>query len=104
MLELGPTEQNIAKQAARSGMEIPDRIQKAPVLGLGLSFYLQAFFDLDADRNVGMSLGRIPWSVVLQYAAFYRLTEEQTDCLTYIIREMDTAYTKYREEQNGGHE
>lgn len=94
MLELGPTEQSIAKQSVRSGQPIPDRIANAPALRLGLLFYLQAFFDLDAERSQGMGLGRIPWSSVIQYAAHYELDEEQTDSLLDFIRIMDVAHLK----------
>lgn len=94
MLELGNIEQNIAKQAIRAGQPIPERIENAPSLRLGLLFYLQAFFDLDAERSQGMNLGRIPWSAVQTYAVYYELDEDQTDCLHHFIRVMDTAHLK----------
>jgi hypothetical protein len=100
MLELGPSEQGIAKQAVRSGQPVPERIANAPQLRFGLQFYLQAFFDLDSDRQVGMSLGRIPWSVVTKYAEVYRLTEEDTERLHYFIRAMDIAYLKWQQEKD----
>lgn len=93
-MELGPSEQNIAKQAMRSGQPIPDRIANAPKLRLGLIFYLQAFFDLDAERSHGWGLGRIPWSSLVQYASFYDLDEEQTDSLVYFVKALDAAHLK----------
>lgn len=99
MLELGSSEQNIIKQAVRSGQPIPDRIANAPEVSLGLLFYLQAFFDLDAERSQGFGFGRIPWSATLQYASYYELDDETTDNLFRYIRLMDTAYLNYREEQ-----
>lgn len=94
VLELGSTERDIAKQALRSGMQIPDRIKNAPVLRFGLQFYLQAFFDLDSERSQGFGLGRIPWLAIKSYAVFYELDEEQSDCLIYFIRAMDSAHLK----------
>jgi hypothetical protein len=44
LLELGPHEQAIAKQAMRAGQPLPDRIANAPELEVGLQLYLQAFF------------------------------------------------------------
>jgi hypothetical protein len=78
----------------RSGQPLPARIANAPQLRLGLSFYLNAFFDLDAERSMGMGIGRIPWSAILQYATYYELDEEQTDRLFYFIRAIDTAHIK----------
>lgn len=93
-LELGSTEQSIAKQSIRSGQPVPDRILNAPILRFGLEFYLQAFFDLDSERSQGMGLGRIPWLAIKAYAAHYDLDDEQSDALIYFIRAMDIAHLK----------
>lgn len=100
MLDLGSSEQDIVKQAIRSGQQVPDRIANAPELNLGLLFYLQAFFDLDAERSQGFSRGRIPWSRIAEYAKYYELDNDQTDCLLCFIRAMDTAHLKRLEEEN----
>lgn len=94
MLELGPIEQNIAKQAARAGQPLPDRIANAPELKFGLGFYLQAFFDLDAERSQGWGTGRIPWVAVVAYGTYYECDEEQLECLLHFIRAMDSAHLK----------
>lgn len=96
---MGATGQNIAKQAVRSGEAIPDRILNAPKLRLGLSLYLSAFFDLDSQRPQGFGLGRIPWLAIREYAAFYELDEEQTDCLLFFIQAMDVAHLKRLEKK-----
>lgn len=87
-------EKDIAKQAIRSGQPLPERIANAPSLRFGLNFYLQAFFDLDSERSQGLGLGRIPWLAIQEYARFYECDEEQTDCLIYFIRAMDSAHLK----------
>lgn len=94
MLELGSTERNIAKQALRSGQPIPDRILNAPVLEPSLMFYIQAFFDLDSERQQGLGLGRIPWLAMRQYAVHFELDDDQFDAMVYNIRAMDTAHLK----------
>lgn len=94
MLDLGSSEQHIAKQALRSGEAIPDRILNAPVLEQGLAFYLNAFFDLDAERSQGMSLGHIPWIATLTYGTYYGLDTEELDDLFFLIRELDNAHLK----------
>lgn len=91
-MDLGAIEQSIAKQAIRAGQPIPERIAQAPKLRFGLLFYLQAFFDLDAERSQGMGIGRIPWSAILSYANYYCLNDESTDDLVYLLRSMDVAH------------
>lgn len=85
----------------RSGDPIPDRILNAPQIRFGLMLYLEAFFDLDSERVPGMALGRIPWIAIQRYAEHYELDEEQTECLFYFIRAMDTAHLKRAEQKNG---
>lgn len=101
MLELGPSEQNIAKQAARSGQPLPERIANAPSLKLGLEFYLQAFFDLDSERVQGLGPGRIPWSAMTRYAEHHGLMEDETEMLRYFLQYIDTAYLNHKAEKNG---
>ena len=92
MLEMGEIEQNLAKQAARAKAPLPDRIANAPVLHQGLELYLDAFFDLDSDRQVGQALLPIPWSSVIRFAEVYELDNEQRDDLLFFIRCMDNAH------------
>lgn len=91
---MGAYEQGIIRQALRSGQPIPDRILNAPSLRLGLGMYLEAFFDLDGERHIGLGMGRIPYSAVLSYAYFNELDGDQTECLLYFIKTMDTAHLK----------
>lgn len=88
-------ERDMVKQAQRTGQPIPDRIVNAPELRLGLSFYFDAFFELDSERSQGYgSVGRIPWSSIQQYADRCDLNEDLTECLFYFIRAMDNANLK----------
>lgn len=94
LLELGPIEQNIAKQAMRSGQPIPDRIANAPELEVGLQLYIQAFFDLDSERSHGMAPTPIPWTSIAQYARAFEFDEEQTEDLFFHVRRLDAEHLK----------
>lgn len=94
MLDMGPIEQNIAKQAYRAGNPLPDRIKNAPVLRLGLGLYLGMFFDLDAERSHAMGLTAIPWTAIKEYAEFYSFDVDQCEDAFLIIRRMDDAHLR----------
>jgi hypothetical protein len=99
MLDFGPVEQNIALQAYRANEPLPDRIANAPELQEGLALYLQAFFDLDSERSSGLSLGRIGWLSIRQYALTQKFDEVQTQDLHYFISNMDVAYLERAKEK-----
>jgi hypothetical protein len=92
ILDMSLIEQNIAKQAVQSGAPIPERIANAPELINGLQIYLQAFFDLDSERNHGFSLSAIPWQSIKEYAETYEFDAEQKEDLLFFIRRMDQAH------------
>jgi len=81
-------ESAVIKQIARFGGALPDRVTDKPKPGVGLDFYLIAFFDLDTERDL-TNLQPIPWSAIVAYANLY---EANVDDLTYFIRKMDNAY------------
>jgi hypothetical protein len=91
LLEMGPIEQTLIRQAIQAGQPIPDRIENAPELELGLNLYLIAFFDLDSERSHSFGYTRIPWSSIQDYAAANEFDGYQTECLNYFIRKMDSA-------------
>ncbi len=94
MLDLGPSEQSIAKQAVRMNQPLPDRIANAPELEIGLGLYLQGFFDLDSERNHSMGVMAIPWTSINEYARAFEFDEEQTEDLFYFIKRMDSEHLK----------
>ena len=69
-------------------------IKNKPVLLPGLELYLQAFLDLNSERNHNFGLMRIPWSSIKNYADHYNFNEEQTENLFYFINRMDNANLK----------
>jgi hypothetical protein len=70
---MGAIEQNIVKQALRTGQPIPDSIRDAPELREELFLFMQAFFALNTERHSGMGLGPM-------------------EDLHFYIRRMDIAY------------
>lgn len=92
MLEMGPHEQTLARQSMQMGQPLPDRIANAPELRFGLQLYLQAFLNLDSERNEGP----IPWSAIRDYAQAFELDEEQTDDLFYFVRRLDSEQMRIR--------
>lgn len=97
---MGPMEQDIIKQAVRTGQPIPDRIANAPNLTLGLELYFQAFFDLDSERGIGFgAVSRIPFSSIVEYCRAYDFSMDEMEDLIRIIRDMDLAYIHYFSEK-----
>jgi hypothetical protein len=94
LLDMGPHEETIAKQALRMGNPIPDKIANAPELEIGLHLYLQAFLDLDSERSHTNGLTAIPWSSVARYAEAFGFDDEQTEDLHYLVRKLDSEHLK----------
>lgn len=102
MLEQGPVEQRILRDAMRFGMPIPTKIKNAPILYMGLEIFLTGFMDLDSDRQSGWSVGRIPRGVVVDYCISLGLDEDQTEDMQHHIRELDVAYLNYHKNKDKG--
>lgn len=89
---MGQIERRIVEESYRRRSKLPDRIQNAPQLRLGLELYYIAFIDLSTCRTTGFGAGPIPWSVVQDYADTFDFDEDQTEALHYFVRKMDAAY------------
>ena len=70
------------------------------------SFYLRAFSELSTCRQVGFDAGPIPWRDVVAYADRAGLDDDNERSFVAILRELDEAYLKHRDEssraQRGG--
>ena len=74
-------------------------LDKRPELLPGLDFYLRAYHELGYDRQIGMSLGPIPWSSLDRYAAKYGIVDiDDFDVLQSHIRAMENAVYQYDKE------
>ncbi len=56
---------------------------------------MKSFNDLGTERNIGMSLGPIPWSKIVMYADEYGLDPDVKESFVDIIRTMDVAFMDY---------
>lgn len=63
------------------------------------NFYLKSFHDLSTERSIGMGLGPIPWSKIVEYADWYGLEPDVIEAFVDIIRTVDVAYLKYNADE-----
>lgn len=91
-------------QAVQWGLPIPDPIQNKPELAEGLGLFLDAFWALSSCRSIGMGLGPIPWTAVLEYSKILGLREEQQEDLEMHVGRLDSAFLKWSGEQRTGGE
>jgi hypothetical protein len=90
----------LAAQMRRDGIELPENIAKQPVLQGNLIGYLDAYYELDSERNHGFALARIPWSRIVAYGMHYGFDVEE---LVFFIRKMDDAHLdKMRKSKGDG--
>lgn len=79
---------------------LPDRIQNAPDLFLGLELFFQAFVELNTCRSTGWSAGPIPSWAISEFAERVGLSEEETEDMHYHMRMMDGEFLKYSARKN----
>ena len=87
----------LSPQMQRDGVAVPANIVNQPSLPIDLIIYLDAFYDLDTDRNY--ELGRIPWSKILRYGEHYDMNTED---LFFFIRKMDDAHLANKASKTNG--
>ena len=90
----------IRQQCMQFGMPLPDALKNPPELMPGLDFYLNAFYALNSCRSVGMALGPIPWTSMMEYAKMYCTTEDSTEDLLYHVKNLDETYLNWIAESN----
>lgn len=98
-MDVAPLERTILRQIVRDGGKVPDKFANAPELRQGLQFYIEAFFELDSDRDFGEIPGRIPWTAIHAYSKAFELDEEQTADLFYHVRQLDGEHMKRQAER-----
>ena len=80
--------------------ELWDEMQAQPKLTATGNFYIQIFCDLNNERHHGMGLMAIPYTRILQYCQFHRLSRDQTQEVCYVITMIDMIYlSKLQKEQ-----
>lgn len=78
-LKHGNYDTTVLQQALKNGEELPDFIKNRPnLIDESLQFYLQAFFILESERQLGFSgVSSIPVTAIINYAHFLGYTDRQ---------------------------
>lgn len=87
-------ETKIRAEARRFREPLPKRIENKPDLFLGSALYLNAWFELDTERD-RTKYQRINRSMCFGYAQDYELSEEQRDDLWFFIQKMDSEFLEW---------
>lgn len=61
--------------------------------------YMSAFHRLSTCRQIGMGVGPIPWTAIVQYGSMQELSQDQSEALHYHMARMDDAYLGYLAEK-----
>lgn len=101
-LGMGKDEDWIVERHLREGIPLPDDVENAPGLLLGLELYWYAFSDLHTCRAYGWDGPLpIPWDTVAEYAVVHELDEEQSDRLWYFVDKMDREFMRFARRKDG---
>lgn len=87
-------EERIRKESKRFGEPLPKKIENKPDLYLGSALFLNAWFDLDTERD-RPQYQRITRSMCFAYAEDYGFDEEQREDLWYFIKRMDQEFMEW---------
>ena len=82
---------------AAAGMHVP-ALEARPSI-VGYRWLWEAFNALDSCRVNAMSVGRIPWTAVQQYAEAHKLDEEETWTLHEVIQHLDSLFISHHAEK-----
>lgn len=86
---------------AERGKDLPDWYMNEPPALPGDQFYLEAFDELSSCRQIGMSVGPIPYDKIVWYSReILGFDEDSTSVFKSIIRELDNVYLKWAADQN----
>jgi hypothetical protein len=80
--------------------EIPPALLDEPELLQGLALYYNAFWELFPDRQLGMSVGPIPYSSIVTYCREWNLDGEMSQLMLKLVRKMDNDFLEWQEKQS----
>lgn len=70
-------------------------LENRPVLLPGLDVYFAAYAELSYDRPVGLSVGPIPWSSIINWCQLHKIYDiDDIDVFVRHIRAMEAADAK----------
>ncbi len=97
---MSKVEKRIIRECYVRRKAIPERIQNAPDLFMGLELTFNAFIELNTCRNTGWSAGPIPSWAIDEFADRADLNEDEIEDLHYHMRMMDGEFLKYSARKN----
>lgn len=77
------------EQAEVEGLDLPDELEPPEILE-GLSGWLEDFWRLSTERQIGMGIGPIPASAIDRHTAGW--SDEDAETFEFCIRELDGVY------------
>ena len=101
-LKHGSNNDVLTQQVLKNGGTLPDFIKNRPyVLDESLQFYLQAFFMLESERQIGFGIYPIPLTKIIEFGKFLGYTD-YADMYNFIhiIRELDSFTINYYSKSN----
>lgn len=78
-------------------MPLPSWFLDRPELLDGDEFYIKAFWELSTGRQIGFSLGPIPWDQILLYAQMHGI--DDIEAFVEIIRALDSTHLTWVADQ-----
>lgn len=77
--------------SAESGVTLKALLDR-PQLEPDLDWVLEAFWDLSGDRQVGFSLGPIPWTAIDAWCRRHRVAGTAFDRFHWLLRQLDREF------------
>lgn len=99
-LKHGLTEETIIRQSIINGLPLPASIENAPSLLPGLELYYLGFLRLNSSRQIGFSVGPIPWDKIEDFCDRLEVDDDQREALHFHISALDEVFMKSKQSKN----
>jgi hypothetical protein len=92
---------------AQAEVQLAELEAREPPRDTACFMCVRAWFDLGTERSIGMAVGPIPWSRIVQWCRFYGLDRDATGLVIHVVRQLDNdhaaadAATRSKEKATG---
>jgi hypothetical protein len=86
--------------AIEKGRELPEWYLDNPEVPDDWLNFLHIFNDLSSCRQIGMTLGPIPWDAILRYCQYKEYDEETTSLVMTVMKHLDMTFMDYQKKEN----
>ena len=93
MMDVGQRSTGLEQQMRINKEAVPVKMQ-APSLNAEEAFYLEAFLDLDTERDSTQGFSPIPWSSIQDYADRHGSSDDERQNLVHLIKCLDLEHSK----------